>query len=122
MKNKWLIILLVCVCFITLTGCNSSKEETTSISKSELETVMESGKYTIVDVRNKDEYGDGHVKGAINIPVDEIDDKVDLDKNNTIIVYCKSGVRSNKAAIALRELGYKVIDLGAYSNIKLEKE
>ena len=45
-----------------------------------------------------------------------------LDKDKTILVYCKSGVRSNKAYNTLKDLGYDVIDLGAYDNVTLEKE
>ena len=51
-----------------------------------------------------------------------VDENTDLDKTKTIMVYCKSGVRSNKAYNTLKDLGYDVVDLGAYDKVELEKE
>ena len=76
----------------------------------------------IVDVRTKAEYDDLHIKKAINIPYDEIDENVQLDKTKRVFVYCKSGARSRKAYNILKELGYNVIDLGSIDSISLEKE
>ena len=117
--KKLFVGLLVGVLFVTITGCGSKKIST---GNQELDDAINSGKYTIVDVRTTSEYNEGHVKEAINIPYDRIDENVKLDKNNTIIVYCKSGERSKKAAATLKDLGFKVIDLGAYESITLEKE
>ena len=75
-----------------------------------------------MDVRTSEEYKEGHVKGAINIPYDEINENVELDKEKTILVYCKSGRRSKVAYDQLTSLGYEVYDLGAYDNITLDKE
>ena len=118
MKKKLFIVLLVSIFVITITGCGKKQ----STGNSELDDAINSGKYTIVDVRAFAEYETGHVKDAINIPYDSIDENVKLDKDNTIIVYCKSGVRSKKAADTLKRLGYKVIDLGAYDSVPLDKE
>ena len=77
----------------------------------------------IVDVQEQAvRDAEGHVKNSINIPYDEIDEKIDLDKEKTIMVYCKSGKRSNIAYNTLKDLGYDVIDLGAYDAVTLEKE
>ena len=110
MKRLLLIVLL----FFFFTGCG--KEEKS------LDMILAENNYIIVDVRTQSEYNESHIKNAINIPYDEIDNNVDLDKAKTILVYCKSGVRSNKAYITLKQLGYDVIDLGSYTNINLEKE
>lgn len=90
---------------------------------SELDRVVEENNYTIVDVRTKEEYETGHVKDSINIPVDEIQTRLnELDKNKTIIVYCRSGKRSTTAYNTLIENGYKSYNLGAYESItKFEK-
>ena len=82
---------------------------------------MMNGNYIIVDVRTAEEFMDGHLVGAINIPYDEID-TVELDKTKNIFVYCKSGKRSGIAFHTLQELGYHVYDLGSYDDIDLEKE
>ena len=109
---KKILVVLIAFLFF-LTGCQEQK--TISNEKKEIDGI-------IVDVRTKEEYAEGHVVGAINIPYDEIDENVDLDKSKTIYVYCKSGTRSNIAYQNLKELGYDVVDLGAYASITLDKE
>ena len=55
--------------------------------------------YLILDVRTEDEYNEGHLVSAILIPVDELEERLnELPKNKPIIVYCRSGRRSSKAA------------------------
>jgi rhodanese-related sulfurtransferase len=69
----------------------------------------------IIDVRSKLEYKLGHVKDAINIPVQSIGDSeklADIGKNDEIIVYCASGGRSAMAAHMLTSKGYKNIKNG----------
>ncbi len=73
----------------------------------------------LVDVRTVEEFESGHVPNSINIPVDQIESIVDRvpDKENTILLYCRSGRRSATAAKELLRLGYKVIfDLGGVSD------
>ena len=110
--KKLLVILLSGL--LLLTGCQKQI--------SELDKIVEENNYIIVDVRTESEFETGHVKDAINIPVETIDPSVNLDKNKTIIVYCRSGKRSANAASMLKQYGYKVYDLGAYESItKFEK-
>ena len=110
--KKILVILLSGL--LLLTGCRKQM--------SELDKIVEENNYIIVDVRTESEFETGHVKDAINIPVETIDPSVNLDKNKTIIVYCRSGKRSANAASMLKQYGYKVYDLGAYESItKFEK-
>ena len=112
------IIIFSCLFLFLLTGCGKETTEETS----ELEKVLKENNYIVVDVRTKEEYETGHVKDSINIPYDEIDENVDLDKEKTILVYCKSGGRSHIAYETLTNLGYQVLDLGAYETVTLEKE
>lgn len=61
----------------------------------------------IVDVRSKDEYRDGGVKGSINIPLDQLGNNLSkLPKEKAIILYCASGVRSAAARNFLKSKGY----------------
>lgn len=110
--KKLLIAITIIISFMTA-GCNNEDE---------LQTILKEKNYIVVDVRTEEEYASGHVKKAINIPYDTIDKKVSLDKDKTILVYCKSGKRSSIAYNTLKELGYDVYDLGAYDMIKLDKE
>lgn len=72
--------------------------------------------HILIDVRTKEEYESGHIKGSINIPLDIIK-SVNYDKDKVLIVYCRSGRRSKMAADILLELGYKnVYDLGSITS------
>lgn len=77
----------------------------------EIEKMMKEDKnIKLIDVRSLQEYKEEHLKGAINISVYEMQNKVEnivKDKNSIIIVYCKSGKRSMKAKLILENLGYK---------------
>lgn len=117
MKNKLIKIITIILSLLLLIGCN--KEELTK--EKQIANIIEENNYIIVDVRTKEEYDEEHIKDAINIPYDVIKDS-NLDKNKTIMVYCKSGKRSSTAYYTLKNLGYDVFDLGAYSTINLEKE
>ncbi len=66
----------------------------------------------LIDVRTVEEYEGGHVGGALNIPVDEIEEAILTavpEKSDVVIVYCRSGNRSAQAGKILEDLGYKVI-------------
>lgn len=64
----------------------------------------------IVDVRSKDEYRDGGVKGSINIPLDQLGNNLSkLPKEKAIIVYCASGMRSSAACTFLKNKGYSEV-------------
>jgi rhodanese-related sulfurtransferase len=74
----------------------------------------------ILDVRTAEEFADAHIDGALNIPVQELQQRyVELgqDKQQSIIIYCRSGARSAMAARMLSQLGFtRVKDIGAMSN------
>ena len=76
----------------------------------------------IIDVRSAEEFSAGHIEGAINIPVDQIGQKVSgikkLKQGSTILVYCRSGRRSAAAAEILDRQGYKhVLDGGGIDTL-----
>jgi phage shock protein E len=75
----------------------------------------------IVDVRSNGEYNGGHVKGSINIPVDQLANNLSKlkDKNKTIITCCASGMRSASAKAALKSNGYaQVYNGGNWSSLE----
>lgn len=117
MKKISKLLPVLSLILILLTGCNSG-----GTHSSELDSIMADGNYIIVDVRTKEEYDSSHIKDAINIPYDEIDENIELDKNKKILVYCQSGNRSKKAFISLVNLGYNVYNLGGINDINLPKE
>ena len=68
----------------------------------------------ILDVRSKGEYSSGHIKGSINIPVDQLQNYLSKlkDKNKTIITCCASGMRSGSAKTILLNNGYTDVHNG----------
>lgn len=73
-------------------------------------------KYTIIDVREPEEFAKGHVKGAINIPPSELmsgsDVVKNLDKDTPLVLYCVSGSRSNVAIGLLKNQGFSNLTNG----------
>ena len=72
--------------------------------------------YKVIDVREPDEYTSGHVKGAVNIPLGRVmrgaSELDDVPKDTDLIVYCRSGVRADVAADALRKQGFTEVTNG----------
>ena len=110
---KKLIFLLLAV--MLLTACGQDKENNQgaaymNITTEEAKQIMDSEEgYIILDVRTQEEYDQGHIPGAIVISHEEIAEKAEevlTDKDQLILVYCRSGRRSKIAAEALVGLGY----------------
>jgi len=110
---KKLIILILTV--LLLTACGQEKENDreavyVNITAEEAKRIMDSEEgYIILDTRTQAEYDEGHIPGAIVISHDEIEEKAEQllpDKDQLLLVYCRSGRRSKLAAEALVELGY----------------
>ena len=98
-----------------LTACGQAKENDReaaymNITAEEARQIMDSEDgYIILDARTQEEYDQGHIPGAIVISHEEIAEKAEevlTDKEQLILVYCRSGRRSKIAAEALVELGY----------------
>ena len=81
-----------------------------NITAEEAKKIMDSEEgYIILDTRTEEEYDEAHIPGAIVIPHDEITDRAEEelpDKDQLLLVYCRSGRRSKLAAEALVKLGY----------------
>ena len=101
MKKK-IISLLVCILLVT--GCDRGSASYKTITENIAHELILNDAI-IIDVRSSQEYDTGHIIDAINIPVEKIN-SVDYDKEQIIIVYCASGVRSATAADTLVDLGY----------------
>ncbi len=65
----------------------------------------------LLDVRSRQEFEEGHLEGAINIPLYEIEKDLKKlpDKKSTVIIYCASGHRSKQAKEKLEKLGYESV-------------
>ena len=113
-----------------LSSCGTPGGSTNSyrqISMDEAVKMMKDEKnYIILDVRRPDEYAEGHIPGAINVPNEEIGtaEIEELpDKSQLILVYCRSGRRSKEASEKLVRLGYtNVVEFGGILDYKGEIE
>ena len=118
---KYILILLA---FLLLVGCSkqSTKEKNyRQVSAMEAITIMEKETgYLIIDVRTLDEYKEKHIPNAINIPNESIgtEEIPELpDKNQLILIYCRSGNRSKQAAEKLVALGYtNIVEFGGINS------
>ena len=108
---------------LLLTGCVAQSSETSyrQISMEEAVTMMEEETgYIILDVRTAQEYSEKHIPGAINIANESIgtEDIPELpDKDQLILVYCRSGNRSKQASEKLVKLGYtNIVEFGGIND------
>jgi rhodanese-related sulfurtransferase len=72
--------------------------------------MSQGGKLLVIDVRTPKEYAAGHAQGAINIPLENLSQKIhamDVSKDTTIVTMCEHGGRSSRAALELKKMGYK---------------
>ena len=116
-------ILPIFLAALLLAGCATPVEEITyrQVNMDEAITMMEeeSG-YIILDVRTPEEFAEKHVPGAINVANETIgtDEIPELpDKDQLILVYCRSGNRSKQASEKLAALGYtNIVEFGGIND------
>lgn len=119
-------LLIITLCIFLLSGCGETKNTDSSdgsVNYMEAKEKIINDGAILLDVRTEEEYNEKHIDGASLLPLDEIDidhiSQLVSDKDTPIIVYCRSGNRSQQAREKLIALGYsKVYDLGAMSNWK----
>lgn len=98
-----------------LSGCiNPAKQpgegKYADVTVSEGKQMIDSGDIFILDVRTKEEYDTGHIKGSILIPLQEIEKRYnEIPRDRKILVYCKTGHRSTQASEILVKNGFKQI-------------
>ncbi len=94
----------------------NEKIQYVKISPKDAKEIMDNEESIVLDVRTKDEYDQGHIEGAVLLPVDEISSKAEevlKDKKAKILVYCRSGNRSATSEYTLIKMGYEnVLDFG----------
>lgn len=113
LRNSFFIFIALLAIVSCSKTQSSDSVEVLSIQKFE-EVVNNNKNAIILDVRTPEEYSEGHISGALNI--DYLNDGFEqeigkLDKSKTYLVYCKSGVRQDKAGTRMKELGFENIHL-----------
>lgn len=142
-KNSLAAVMFIGIVGIFFTGCSGSQNENQTeklpeegevqeveyvqITQDEAKELMDTQEnYIILDVRTQEEYDDGHIIGAICVPNETIMDSEPEalpDKEQLILVYCRSGNRSKQAAQKLADMGYSnVKEFGGIKTWKYETE
>ena len=113
-------IIPMILTLLLLAGCAAAPSDKAAYRQITMEDAVammeEEADYIILDVRTKEEYASGHIPNAINIPNEVIgsEEIPELpDKDQLILVYCRSGNRSKQASKKLANLGYtNVVEFG----------
>jgi rhodanese-related sulfurtransferase len=107
--------LALLITTMSLAGCASNP----LVTGTEAQNLVKAGAI-LVDVRSVEEFAGGHIEGALNIPIDDLEARQgELPKDKDIVLYCRSGGRSTKGKALLVAAGYtKVHNLGGMSNWK----
>jgi molybdopterin/thiamine biosynthesis adenylyltransferase/rhodanese-related sulfurtransferase len=91
---------------------SAAKESITEVSTDTAAEHIATG-YTVLDVREPDEYQEGAIAGAVHIPRGHLESQIETritDKSTPVVVYCAGGVRSAFAAKTMQELGYETVE------------
>ena len=128
-KTKYALAALLMASSIGLSACGQKeqpKEETKTEQKAEAKAELMKGddlakieadkkekeNYLVIDVRSPEEYKKGHIKFAINMPIDNFEkdlSSIDSFKDKNVVVYCNSGKKSADAAEILIKNGFKKV-------------
>lgn len=113
-------VLLALIFTVLLLGC---KKESSTISETEVKlipveevlNIVQMEEAQLIDVRTPEEYEEGHLANALNIDFfsdNFLQDMEKLDKSKPVMIYCKSGNRSNKSLNKLKDSGFtKIYDV-----------
>lgn len=120
------IIIIIAIVILGLGGLffitqnKNSSADTPKLTMQSINSNIASGGQ-LIDVRTPAEYTAGHIDGAINLSLQDIQAGTmpTASKDKPIYLYCHSGNRSNQATIILKSAGYqKITDLGAITNVQ----
>ena len=130
-KNKYLKIfistLIVILALFSITACSGANATYEQISSQQAKNLMDTeSDYIILDTRTEEEFAQSHIPNAVLIPHYEIAQRAEKElpnKDQLILVYCRSGNRSKQASQALADLGYtNVKEFGGIIDWKYEIE
>ncbi len=113
MNSKFILIVGVAI----IAGIIIVIKNLKAVKADDLTDILSEKKYKLIDVRTTQEFSNGHVKNAKNIPLNILSQRIEKfapNKETTILLYCRSGARSGHAKKTLETVGYKnVLNLGS---------
>ena len=124
LHRRRLLHLILPVLFLVSCSADRKTLSYKQISQEEAVKMMKTEDCLILDVRTEEEYNDGHIPNAVCLPVETIGSETPAelpDKDQAILIYCRTGVRAARAAESLANLGYtNVYDFGGIADWKGE--
>ncbi|WP_135609925.1 rhodanese-like domain-containing protein [Methanococcoides sp. AM1] len=117
-SEKIVLVLAILVVSVVILGCadpgmsdqvdgDNATAGYTDVSVQEAKEMIDSGDVFLLDVRTVNEFETEHIEGAVNIDVNELGSRLDeVPQDETILVYCRTGVRSAAASNILVDAGY----------------
>jgi phage shock protein E len=105
---------------ISLFALNSCKTKSTSENtiKTNIKEVVKSPETILVDVRIPEQYAEETAKGAVNIPLAELQNNIDTLKGKKVVVFCNKGIQADEAVEILQKNGVEVYDGTTLKNVK----
>ncbi|WP_066894060.1 rhodanese-like domain-containing protein [Clostridium nigeriense] len=127
--KKFLIVILTALSIFIISGCSNLNKDVNNIneinkiikiSAVQAKEEMKDSNTIVLDVRSQEEYNNGHIENSILIPIDNLEDDAEtklINKDQKILIYCRSGNRSEKAADLLLQMGYtNIYDFGGIND------
>jgi rhodanese-related sulfurtransferase len=115
---NWQLMVVVAVALLGFLALRYQQSRLSTNNLDEIRSALNSGA-VLVDVRTPGEFSRGHATGAINVPLQQLPSSLKKlgKKKRPVVVYCRSGSRSGRAASILRERGFsQVLDLKTLGN------
>lgn len=127
--KKFLIVILTALSIFIISGCSNLNKDVNNINETnkiikisavQAKEEMKDSNTIVLDVRSQEEYNNGHIENSILIPIDNLEDDAEtklINKDQKILIYCRSGNRSEKAADLLLQMGYtNIYDFGGIND------
>lgn len=105
-------IFISLIALLVIAGCSTSQNSFETIDITTIESKVENG-WKIVDVREIEEFEDGHIPNALNVPLSAISqgDYSTLEQDQKYIIICQSGNRSQTASEQLHKAGFQILNV-----------
>jgi phage shock protein E len=118
MKYKFFGLILASA--LALTACKTAKTEV--LSNASIKKVINDPNIVFVDVRTPEQFANGSIENAINIPLAEIQKDPTSLKGKKVVVFCNKGIQADEAVKILKKNGVEVYDGTSIKNIKAIQE
>lgn len=118
MKNKFLGLIFAST--LVLTACKTAN--TATASNISIKKVINDPDITFVDVRTPEQFANGSIENAINVPLAEIQKNPESLKGKKVIVFCNKGIQADEAVKILKKNGVEVYDGTSIQNIQAIKK